>query len=127
MSITERGEHGMSRGLRTLAAIRFLPIMRQRFAVSGGPLLAGLAAHFPDNPFDVPASTGGFELMGLTRARVPFKAARFRARKLACAAPRRFAVSAFERAASSRGPKCPIEAAQGAWLQNKTKGISHQS
>jgi hypothetical protein len=73
-----------------------------------------------NDPFDEESSTGGFEFDGAyARARAVFKAARFVAVLLQLRAASRCLTAAFERAAVSPGPRCPIEAAQGAWLQTQ--------
>jgi len=81
----------------------------------------GVGCSFPDVPFVVAAKHRRLRIDGAyARARVAFKAARFVAALLQLRAASRCPYgAAFERAAFSRGPQCPIEAAQGAWLQNQ--------
>jgi hypothetical protein len=81
-----------------------------------------LVAHILDDPFVMAAKHRRLRIDGAyARARVAFKAARFgRLRLPANSAPLRGVLrTAFERAAFPRGLKCPIEAAQGAWLQTQ--------
>jgi len=80
-------------------------------------LKASVAHSFPDVPFVLAAMHQRLRIHGAyARARAVFKAARFVAALLQLRAAARCLTAAFERAALSRGPRCPIEAARGAWL-----------
>jgi hypothetical protein len=87
-------------------------------------LKASVAHSFPDVPFVLAAMHQRLRIDGAyARARAVFKAARFRAsaslRLVQLRAASRYLTAAFERAALSHGPRCPIEAAQGARLQTQ--------
>ncbi len=92
-----------------------------------------LAAHPIDDPFERGSPHRRLLMVGLyARARVTFKAARFRAPvknpglvqlRAAWGGALR---AAFERAAQARGQLVPHEAAQGAWLQLHIERTSHE-